>query len=439
MFLRAFFRPSKTSTSMHPKDWLNQQFKTSGLEERFPAPLRTQTQETAKVFFNQRYFNDNNPQAPFSLYRALSKIPAINVSGDRSGFFQNGTPFPEDPDYFANIPLAHPELLSPVERLSAAKKIIFSNSTVFASGGYPHMNPRYLKKEPHTVGIFSLAGASFENSYLHYSLFMLDPINSKIDNPRFDHLFESSPTDFNEAHTSLGPYDSNAFITRIRTGLPLLSRSAPDKFYSAFSRRNAVIFLSQAYYQHQLEDLSMLLTAVNKAAEEAGKPALLKATAVGMGFFAKVNETYDIQHLLFPHFIRAFKQLVETNSYPWIAKIEFPIFDEQLQLQFNAIIDKPVEPVELYQNARDVLDFSNEEVENYYVCCINPSDAFAYSGNEWGFGSVEAMIGLNSSLRLDQIPVENPLLLEPSHQVPVNIKSSFEAELLDFKSSGLQM
>ncbi|MBN9226533.1 MULTISPECIES: type IV secretion protein Dot [Legionella] len=437
--LSGFFRASNSVKSMQPKEWLDAQFKASALDKQFPKVLRERTQNSAKVYYNEHYFAHNDTDAPFSLRRALSKTTAVSVAGDRTGIFQNGTPFPASSDYFARIPLTHPELLSPVERLSGAKKIIFSNSSVLASGGYPAMNPRVMKKKPHDVGIFSLAGACFENLYLHYSLFMLDPINSKIDSPMFAHLFEKVPTDFKDAQSSLGPYDSNGTLTRIRTGLPLLARSASNMFYPSFTKKNAVLFLSEAYFRYQLEDISMLLTAVNDAAQKAGKPALLKATAVGMGFFAKINEQYDIQHLLYPHYLRAFQKLLQKHSYPWIAKVEFPTFNEQLQQQFDAIMDTPIEKVEVYQRSRDVLEFTEEEIENYFVCAINPADAFSYTGNEWGFGSVEAMIGLNSSLRMDQIPLENPLLLDSNHHIPVRINSAFEAELLDSKANNLHL
>lgn len=135
MFLKTFFRPTAPSKPIPPKEWLNTQFKASGLDKRFPQPLRDTTQKSVKIFYNQDYFAHNDTNAPFSLCRALTKIPAINVSGDRDGVFQNGISFPLVPDFFARIPLTHPELLSPTERLSAAKKIVFSNSSVFASGG----------------------------------------------------------------------------------------------------------------------------------------------------------------------------------------------------------------------------------------------------------------------------------------------------------------
>ncbi len=439
MFLKTFFRPSSAPIPKTPKEWFKTQLKVNKLEDRLPKLVLDKSKKSVRVYYNHHYLTQDASHAPYSLHRVLTKIPAINVAGDRTGIFQNGLPFPISRDFFARIPLHHPELLSPVERLSAGKKIVFSNSSVFASGGYPHTNPRREKKKPHPVGIFSLAGASFENSYLHYSSFMLDPINFQINPSKFTHLYQDTPTNFKDAQAHLGEFDISPLVKRIYTGLPFLARSASDKFYSSFSRKNAVIFLSSAYFRHQLEDISMLLFSVNEAAKEAGKPAFLKATAVGMGFFAKVNGQYNIQNLLFPYFLRAFKQLLEENSYPWIAKIEFPIFDEVFQEQFSSIMgDMPALPIKVQQQYRDVLEFNDEEVKNYFVCAVNPSDAFAYIGNEWGFSSVEAMIGLNSSLRFDQVPVENPLLLDSDHHFPVRINSKFHAEVIYKKTVSLQ-
>lgn len=287
MFLKTFFRPSSANLPKTPTEWFKAQLKVSKLEDHLPKLVLENSKKSIRVLYNNHYLTHDDTHAPYSLHRALTKIPAINVAGDRTGIFQNGLSFPNYRDFFARIPLHHPELLSPAERLSAGKKIVFSNSSVFASGGYPYNNPRQVKKKPHPVGIFSLAGASFENSYLHYSLFMLDPINFQISPSKFIHLYQDIPTNFKDAQTHLGEFDVSPLVKRIYTGLPFLARSAPDKFYSSFSRKNAVIFLSSAYFRHQLEDISMLLSSVDEAAKEAGKPAFLKATAVGMGFLRK--------------------------------------------------------------------------------------------------------------------------------------------------------
>lgn len=273
-----------------------------------------------------------------------------------------------------------------------------------------------------------MAGAAFENSYLHSQLFILDPYNLKIKNDAFSHLYKNTPTEFEVAKKELGTYDLNPSMTRIRIGLPLLGRTSSGFYYPTFGKSNAVIFLTEAYFLHQLEDISLLLASINESAKEAGKPAFLKATAVGMGFFAKVDGTYGIQNILFPYYLRAYKKLLTENSYPWIAKIEFPVFDESQQFQFDVIFDTQTGPVQVTSSHRDVLEFTEEEREKYFVCVINPSDAFAYTGNEWGYGSVEAMIGLNSSLRLDQVSHANPMLLDPNHYVGITINEDYSTE-----------
>jgi hypothetical protein len=437
MFLKAlssFFVSSNNvaiAKAVTPKAWLDSQFRASGLAKNVTKERITATKDTAKVFFNVGYFPAPEKNKPFSLARALTKTPAICVEGDKDGVFQNGLQFPICSKFFQNLPLNHSELLSPTERLSSGKKIIFSKSAVFASGGYPFVNPRRMKEKTYDVGIFSLAGASFENTYLHYRLFMLDPINKKAEHELFAHLYKNGPTDFKEAQSSLGKYDATNVVALIRTGFPYLARADSDQFYSSFSKKNAVIFLKDAYFRHQLEDISLLLTAVNDAAEQEEKPALLKATAVGMGYFAKVNREYDIQHVLYPIYLRTFKKLLSENKYPWIAKVEFPTFSEQQSELFELVMSDYRGDIDIYESGRDVLEFSVEEQESYFPCSVNPSDSFAYVGNEWDINSsVEAMMGLNSSLRFDQIPLENPLLLTPEHHIPVVVYDDFSAKIL---------
>lgn len=419
-----FFHSKTSRVALHPEKWLEQQLNNNGLTHKITCEQLQLTQPTVKVFFNKNYFPDE-----LSVQRALTKTPAVNVAGDKTGMFQNGLDFPADPEYFSRIMDGHPELLSPLERLTAAKKIIYSNSNVFASGGYPYTNPQTIHSKSINVGLFSLAGATFENRYLHQRLFILGPQNAKINTSHFESLFDHLPTEFEEAKRELGHYDFNQSFVRIRTGLPYLARTVSGTNYPSFFKTNALIFASAAYMRHLLEDTSLLLASVNEAAKEVGKPALLKATAVGMGFFAKIDGSYEIDYLLYPYFLRAFKKMLTEQSYPWIAKIEFPTFSELQQNQFNDVFDNFLNPIQVVQAGRDVLKFSAEEIEHYFPCALNPSDAFSYAGNEWGFGSVESMIGNNSSLRFDQVSHANPLILNSHHHIPIRIKPDFSAEI----------
>jgi hypothetical protein len=430
-FATHFFSPKKSVQAKAPRQWLEDQLLSSGLAQKFTPEQQRQTQETVKVFYLQRYYSEGDVATPFSLLRSLTKIPAINVSGDQEGLFQDGTPFPRNSrDFFSNIQTNDQNFLSVDERLHAAKKILYSHSTVFTSGGYPITNPKKVLEHPHKVGIFSLAGSSFENCYLHYPLFILDPINHTIKNEAFAHWYTDLPTNFRQAQSLIKDHPS---LIRIPTGFSWLTRTSPNSFSSSYSDKNAVIFLKEAFFKHQLEDVSMLLTAVNNTALENGKSALLKATAVGMGFFAKINGQYDLNHILYPNYLYAFKQLLSEHSYPGIKKIEFPIFSELHKELFNMVMQDYSGDIEVYQASRDVLEFSTEEIERLFVCSVNPSDAFAYSGNEWGNGSVEAMIGNNSSLRFDQVYWLNPLILDPKHHNAMEIIDNFKAEVIDSK------
>ncbi|HCU5990184.1 TPA: type IV secretion protein Dot [Legionella pneumophila] len=420
-FFKRTSRPMKATPS---KIWFETQLKNRGLDKKFQIDELSETQSSVRVFANKKYLPDTE-----TINEALTKVTAVNVSGDKSGFFQNGLPFPDETGYFEKIPVGHPELLSPIERLAGSKKVVSSHSLVTASGGYPFTNPLLPYRKPIKVSIFSLAGPSFENNYLHYRLFLLDPVQKIIDSSLFSHLYDGLPILFDEAKKELGEYDTNKMIARIRLGFPYLARFSSGGFYPSFSKTNAIIFLSEAYFRYQLEDISLLLASVNQTAKETGKKAFLKATAVGMGFFAKIDCGYDIKHMIFPYYLRAYKKLLSEHKFPWIAKIEFPIFNEIQQEQFDSIFEDYNGLTKVYQSTRDVLQFREEEIEKYLPAVINPSDAFALTGNEWGYASVESMIGNNSSIRFDQVHHMNPLILDPSHHVEAQINKDHSVEL----------
>lgn len=424
----SFFHSRNVADPTPPRQWLQERLKESGIRRRVAHERIEEAQRSVKVFYNRKYLNRADS---LSVRDSLTKIPAVNVAGDRAGVFQNGLSFRKE-FKFADIPSRHAEFLSPEERLVAGKKIIYSRSEVFAQGGYPVFNPVEMLEKSYAIGLFSMPGASFENHYLHSRLFILDVINNVIKKGEFADLYGMHTPTYEEAKQILGAYDLNESMVRIRTGLPYLSKSLGGYLYPSFGKSRALIFMSDAYFKHQLEDVSLLLTTVNEMAMQARKPALLKATAVGMGFFAKIDTKYDIQYLLFPYFLRAYRQLLTTHKYPWISKIEFPIFDDVMKEIFNSNFALYNGPVEVKQRARDVLTFAPEEIENNYLAAVNPSDAFSYSGNEWGYGSVEAMIGNNTTMRFDQVFHANPQILESDRHYAVNIHPhNFSAEIED--------
>ncbi|HAT1129373.1 TPA: type IV secretion protein Dot [Legionella pneumophila] len=417
-----FRQLSSDSRTKASEQWFKKQLEYSGLFKKISQKELEKSLPSVRVYYNNHYLK--------SPHDALIKIPAINVAGDRAVVFQDGLANEGKPDYFAKIPNGHPYLLSPRERLLAAKKIVYSDSLVFATGGYPNTNPLKQYNKPFFASIFSLAGANFEVPHQHATVFTLDQFNQSLHkSTHFSHLYDGVPTNFSDAKKAIGDYDTHETMSRIRVGLfTLLGRRTDGSYRPTLFKDSSIIFLTSPYFRHQLEDVSMLLSAVNEKGLEAGKPALLKATAVGMGFYAKIDTSYGIQHLLFPYYLRAYKKLLVEQSYPWIAEIEFPIFDEAQQEQFDRVFEDYKGPIKVYRSERDVLKLTEEEIKKYTPCILNPSDAFAYTGNEWGYGSVEAMIGNNTSLRIDQNPHTNPLLLDPNHHVGVKIKADYSTE-----------
>lgn len=211
-------------------------------------------------------------------------------------------------------------------------------------------------------------------------------------------------------------------LRNISLGFYKLARHTNGKFHTSMFSNNHVIFLSDAYQRYLDEQIALLLSAVNHTAKQIVKLALLKATATGMGFFAKVDGVYDINHLLFPHFLRAFQTLLNTKQYPWIKEVEFPIFSDLGDEFFKMIFIGPkVGTTKVTSSKRDVLKFDKKEQEEYYPCVINPGDVNAFPGNGWSLTGVEPAIAHSSSLRFDQVYLVNPNLLSPKHHIPVHI------------------
>lgn len=392
---------------------------------KIPAETSQKNKKSVKVFFNQKYFPDSlgtDPDTSYSLSRLLTRTAAISVDGDKAGYFQNGEPFKEK-DYFAKLQPGDPKGLSPQERLIASKKIITSNSSVMAVGGYPHTIPRQNLKKPFQIGLLSQVGAQFENSYLHYRAFIMDPYQDIIEHPHLKHLYEDTPTDFRSAAAVLAKYDSNGDLFRPRDGLLYIARNTSGHFYRTFFNKNAIIFNRKAFFNSLVEDIHLALIAVDQMAEKEKKPAFLKATGVGLGFFAKINCAYDIHGYLLPIYLHAYKHVLETYSFPHIKVIEFPIFGDEEENTYDLVFNgqSKINHIEVSHFARDVLSFTDKEREEYYVCAINPSDSNAFPGNEQGYGSVESALGNNTTIRTDQVYLTNTALLNPENQIGINL------------------
>lgn len=430
MMLR-FFKRMPTNVLLAPthQEYLKSLAKTWKSEISLAQSERNK--ESTKVFFNNRYFPvdlGKNPDNPFSLHRLLTKTAAISIDGDKDGYFQNGQPF-EKPNFFANLKPGDARGLSPEERLIASKKIVASNSTALAVGGYPHTIPREDLEKPFQVGIFSQVGPQFENNYLHYRSFFMDPVQDISNNPYLTHLYEGTPTDFKSATAALGNYDSNGDLRRLTDGIFYIGRNKSGDFCTTLFSKNALIFNRKAYFNSMVEDIHLNLIAVDNMAEAAKKPGLLKATGVGLGYFAKIDCAYDIHSYLLPIYLNAYKYVLENYSFPHIEVIEFPIFKEEDEAVFDIIFNgqDEINHIAVSEAPRDVLAFTDEEKEKYYVAVVNPSDSNAFPGNEKGYGSVESSAGNNTTLRTDQVYLTNPRILNPENQIGIDIDHDLQA------------
>ena len=159
--------------------------------------------------------------------------------------------------------------------------------------------------------------------------------------------------------------------------------------------------------------------------EEEGrewKKGYFKMTAIGTGFFADVGRTgTNIGDTLMPLILRAVEQALSAQSYTNIAAIEFPDFSGRgLFTPTQARIKNAKNDIELVKAPyRDVLEFSKETRERYVCGVLNPGDCFACVGNELGYGSVEAMIGNNTTVRRTQCYIWNEEVLNEELRVAV--------------------
>ena len=396
-----------------------------------PSSLVTATQNSVRVFYNQRYFKDPLATTPYSINRLINNTAAVSVAGDRDGYFQDGTPF-TDKNFFAQLKPGDSRGLAPEERLLSPKKMITSISHVFAAGGYPAHNPRELVSNSFPVGIISWPGCQFENTYLQYRLFFMDRFSQNLNNPHFTHLYTNSPTNFEQAYRELDSQDPGWQLKRPRIDLLFIARNEESgKFYTSLFKKNAIIFHAQAYMNSLKEDVILALCAANKMAEEDGRPAFLKATGVGMGHFSKIDCSYPIHGYLQPLYLKAYKNVLEEYRFPHIAAIEFPLFDEADQALFDEEFadTQIINRIQLSKSMRDALAFNETEKKKFCLLVLNPSDSNAYPGNEPEDASLEACIGNNSTLRIDQIPW-NPRFNERSIYVGVSIKDKEEYQYL---------
>ena len=86
--------------------------------------------------------------------------------------------------------------------------------------------------------------------------------------------------------------------------------------------------------------------------------------------------------------------------------------------------DTPVNGVRIVkgsENRRDVLLWTPAEAAAHVCGVLNAGDCYCIPGNEFGYCSVEAMIGNNTDLRVVQSYLHNPYILDACRHVPVSV------------------
>ena len=342
--------------------------------------LKLQKDDYQTDFLNRRarsyifYLKDSILPSEISVF--LSHIPLVTTNGDKFSIlpnFQSIGPITLDKVEKYN-------LLNYDERRRARKMIIISDSKVFAWGGYNSQVNLY--SSPRKTFIISIAAPQFEFRKLEYRDFIVNSEDSAIINPLFPQYYSNG--------------------------------NKPSFEQAKLDQRNKMIdddtiLLTSAYFKSTIQDLTLILFSFNHHLK-LNESGWLKLTALGMGFFAQLDIGKSIANLLIPIFLLAITTILTSwsSAFPKIKVIEFPDFTKNKVYHLNVNQINGINLV--HTRYRDLLDFNHPEYSNYTLGIVNPSDVFSYKGNEFGYGSVEAMIGNNTDLRYNQVLAFNPYL-----------------------------
>jgi hypothetical protein len=399
---------------------------------------------SAKVYFDAEYFPDEaltpGSEEAFSLHRLLGKTASVCIAGDVDVMWPDGS-HTDNPEFMAKLTDGSEQGLSPAERRIARKAVIASKAAVTSYGGYPASNLKQKYHSPKEAVLISQAASQFEISYLEAELFLLDAFNQSTPDPRFSSCYPGGiAPDYTEVSKMLGDYDTNGDFTRLRD-FPLYIARHPvsGRYHRSCFSTTAVILNRQAYFNTLVKDIVLQLSIADDFAAKDGRLAHVKATASGMGFFAKLAMTYDISGQLFPTLLAAYKHVLENYHFPHIDCVEFPIQTHGRSECFKLIFESTpqIGDITVFHCPRDLLDFTGLDPEKVLPVAVIAGDANAFAGNEWFYGSVDSMVGNNSDIRLTQVPLTNPLLLDPSHQVAVTIDDGSHTYSLSSASARL--
>ena len=348
--------------------------------------------QLTKIFYLNGVIN------PLHIPAYMTHIPTIDINGDRHVILpdqKNISPLTVNKTQQYN-------LLSYRERRIARKMVIISQSKVFAHG-WGAANVR-LYDPPRNIHLISLAGPQFEFRKLEFNDFIVIRGAAADPKPLFPHYYaDGIKPSFDQASQLVGA--------------------------NAIKIDNDLIFLSQAYMVSAIEDITLILTAFNSVLTtptgtscstqlHGNCTGWLKLTAVGMGFFAKLDMKKSIAGILVSLFLQAFHWVASnlSSKFNKIKVVEFPDYGGSYKPYWGDQVGS-FRTVHTYK--RDILLLTGEDA-NYQVGVVNPADVMSYKGNEPQYASGESMIGNNTDLRYNQVAVFNPYLLQAGNYVSVN-------------------
>eukprot|EP00708_Paratrimastix_pyriformis_P002952 GAFH01001716.1.p2 GENE.GAFH01001716.1~~GAFH01001716.1.p2 ORF type:complete len:441 (+),score=111.27 GAFH01001716.1:180-1325(+) len=380
----------------------------------------------------------------------------ICVSGDNAIELQNGTALmgPEGRRYAAVLASRNlPPLLDYTERRKAHKKVIASRCRCFASRGYPRGEPQpYAKPYPEVI-VVTAAGPQFENDALEWKDFIIDVDQPANPTPLFPSYYRHSGGAI-PAHSEIldlmrrvsrqgveiSPEEKQKSEAYLSCGIFPVVVSPGEKPIKpvAGEKPGPIFFNAAAYFNCMVEDIELILTAFARMVDERNQelPAdapkrkgYFKFVAIGCGFFAQ-NRRFGagtLSPMLYPLMLAALQNVLTANrlprdrhGQPLIDTIELPDFSGR-SIFTPSWGDEPIHGISINKgHARDALDFTREQFATYWCGCLNAGDCFCIPGNERQYASVEAAIGNNTDMRIQQAYFHNPQLLDLSRYVPVD-------------------
>ena len=206
---------------------------------------------------------------------------------------------------------------------------------------------------------------------------------------------------------------------------PQMDESALDAKYFVKRDRNGEHFFDDRLYLRSItHDVFLWLYAFDAMVriQGDGRKGLLHMCRVGCGFFAEIRAMgVNVGDRVAACMVEAVRRVLRVRKFEHIAAIDLVRFDVADWFAGNATIVRG--GVEIRANVKDALDFDDDDYAKYHIGVTNASDSWSAIGNEMGYDSLEAMLGNNTTLRVNQVYHWNPHLLDRRKYVGVDLPS----------------